>query len=246
MDFLNQVNSRQRHINFANILNFSPLTKEETNHLTKVYGLLSAGTILTALCCYIDIFYFKFPRFLASIISLACSFGLAWSCSSARYGSTKSSKKRLLYFSGISCTLGILMSDYIKYVNRLNPSILPLAFFGSLSIFACFSLSAIFSKNRISLFLGTVLSAMCSYMALVSFMNVFIRSKFVDTSLLYIGFFMYMGFVLFDTQLTLLDFRRGNKDFIMHSVCLYLDLVGVFTHLLRLLAHKEEEREKKK
>lgn len=245
MEFFSQINNRQRNISLSNIFNFSPLTKEETNHLTKVYGLLSAGTMLTALCCYIDIFYFKFPRFLASIISLACSFGLAWSCNSARYGLAESSKKRLIYFGGISGTLGILMSDYISYVNRLNPSILPLAFFGSLSIFVCFSLSAIFSKNRISLFLGTVLSAVCSYMALVSLMNIFIRSKFIDTSLLYIGFFMYMGFVLFDTQLTLLDFRRGNKDFIMHSVCLYLDLVGVFTHLLRILAYKEE-REKEK
>lgn len=232
-------------MNLSNLLNFSPLTKEETNHLTKVYGLLSLGTILTALCCYVDIFYFKFPRVLASIISLACSFGLALSCNSVRYGHSEISKRRLLYFGGISSTLGVLLSDYVTYVNRLNPSILPLAFFGSLSIFICFSISAIFSKNRINLFLGTVLSAVCSYIALISFMNIFIRSEFIDLSIMYIGFVMYMGFVLFDTQLTLLDFRRGNKDFIMHSVCLYLDLLGLFTHLLRILSQKEERRKKK-
>ncbi|KYN96189.1 putative bax inhibitor 1 [Plasmodium gaboni] len=243
MDFLNQIKKRQRDINLSNIMNFSPLTNEERNHLMKIYGLLAMGTIVSALSCYVDIYYFKVPKFIASIISLVCSFLLASSCNS-HYQLVDTSKKRLVYFAGISSSIGILISDYINYVNYLNPSILPLAFFGSLSIFCCFSLAAIFSKNRISIFLGAVLCAVCSYVALISFMNFFIRSKFIDTTLLYTGFFMYMGFVLFDTQITLFDFRRGNKDYIMHSICLYLDLVGLFTHLLRILGQKEEKKKK--
>lgn len=244
MDFFTQVRNRHNNIKLSNLLNFSPLSRDEKNHLMKVYGLLAAGTILSAISCYIDLFYFRIPKFLASIVSLICSFAIVWSSGPQAYR-TGASKKRLFYFAGISSCLGILISDYINYVNYLNPSILPLAFFGSLSIFCCFSLAAIFSKNRISLFLGTVLCALCSYIALISFMNFFIRSKFIDTTLLYVGFFMYMGFVLFDTQLTLFDFRRGNKDYIMHSVCLYLDLVGLFTHLLRILGQKEENEKKK-
>ncbi|CRH01327.1 bax inhibitor 1, putative [Plasmodium relictum] len=243
MDFLKQIRKRQNDIKISNIFNFSPLTNEEKNHLIKVYGLLALGTMITAFSCYFDIYFIRIPRFLASMISLICSFALAWSCNS-HHDLVSTSKKRLLYFGGISSSIGILISDYISYVNYLNPSILPLAFFGSLSIFCCFSLAAIFSKNRISLFLGAVLCAVCSYVTLISFMNFFIRSKFIDTTLLYIGFFMYMGFVLFDTQITLFDFRRGNKDYIMHSICLYLDLVGLFTHLLRILSQKEEEKKK--
>ncbi|CAA9989548.1 bax inhibitor 1, putative [Plasmodium knowlesi strain H] len=246
MDFLNQIRKRQRELKLSNILNFSPLTNEERKHLIKIYGLLAVGTMITALSCYVDIYFLKIPRFIASMVSLFCSFALAGSCSYSHYGNILpgASKKRLLYFAGISSSIGILMSDYIAYVNYLNPSILPLAFFGSLSIFSCFSLSAIFSKNRISLFLGTVLCAVCSYVALISFMNFFIRSRYIDATLLYVGFFMYMGFVLFDTQITLFDFRRGNKDYIMHSICLYLDLVGLFTHLLRILGQKEEKKKK--
>ncbi|CDU19892.1 hypothetical protein YYC_00713 [Plasmodium yoelii 17X] len=245
MDFLKQIRRRQREINLSNIFNFSPLTNDEKNHLIKIYGLLAFGTMITAMSCYIDITIIKIPRFIASIASLFCSFALASSCTYARYNDTQtSSKTKLIYFLGISSSIGILISDYIAYINRLNPSILPLAFFGSLSIFSCFSLSAIFSKNRISLFIGTVLCAICSYVSLISFMNFFIRSRFIDTTLLYLGFFMYMGFVLFDTQLTLFDFRRGNKDYIMHAVCLYLDLVGLFTHILRILGNKEEKKKK--
>ncbi|KJP88456.1 hypothetical protein AK88_01908 [Plasmodium fragile] len=201
MDFLNQIRKRQKELKLSNILNFSPLTNEERKHLIKIYGLLAVGTMITALSCYVDIYFLKIPRFIASMISLFCSFALAGSCSYSHYGNVlpAASKKRLLYFAGISSSIGILMSDYIAYVNYLNPSILPLAFFGSLSIFSCFSLSAIFSKNR---------------------------------------------FVLFDTQITLFDFRRGNKDYIMHSICLYLDLVGLFTHLLRILGQKEEKKKK--
>ncbi|SBS88533.1 Bax inhibitor-1 [Plasmodium malariae] len=150
MDFLNQIKKRQKEIKLSNILNFSPITNEEKNHLIKIYGLLAIGTIITALSCYVDLHFVKVPRFIASIISLCCSFALAASCNYSHYSNNllATSKKRLLYFAGISSSIGILMSDYIAYVNYLNPSILPLAFFGSLSIFTCFSLSAIFSKNR--------------------------------------------------------------------------------------------------
>lgn len=150
MDFLNQIRKRQRELKLSNILNFSPLTNEERKHLIKIYGLLAVGTMITALSCYVDIYFLKIPRFIASMVSLFCSFALAGSCSYSHYGNILpgASKKRLLYFAGISSSIGILMSDYIAYVNYLNPSILPLAFFGSLSIFSCFSLSAIFSKNR--------------------------------------------------------------------------------------------------
>ncbi|VWU48997.1 bax inhibitor 1, putative [Hepatocystis sp. ex Piliocolobus tephrosceles] len=244
MDFIQHMRNRQKDIKLSNIFNFTPLTTEEKNHLIRIYGLLAFGTIITGLSCYIDMHYFKFPRFLASIISLICTFALASSCSYSRYSNNLllSSNKRLIYFTGISSSLGFLISDYIAYVNYLNPSILPIAFLGSLSIFCCLSCSAIFSRGRISLFLGTVLSSVCFYVALLSFMNFFIRSTYLDTVLLYVGFFMYMGFVLFDTQITLLDFRRGNKDYIMHAVCLYLDLVGLFTHLLRILSEKEEKK----
>ncbi|WBY59952.1 bax inhibitor 1 [Plasmodium yoelii yoelii] len=149
MDFLKQIRRRQREINLSNIFNFSPLTNDEKNHLIKIYGLLAFGTMITAMSCYIDITIIKIPRFIASIASLFCSFALASSCTYARYNDTQtSSKTKLIYFLGISSSIGILISDYIAYINRLNPSILPLAFFGSLSIFSCFSLSAIFSKNR--------------------------------------------------------------------------------------------------
>ncbi|SBT78336.1 bax inhibitor 1, putative [Plasmodium ovale] len=246
MDFLQQIRKRQKEIKLSNVFNFSPVTNEERNHLIKIYSLLALGTMITALSCYVDIYFLKIPRFVASIVSLICSFALASSCNYSHYNrnSVSTSKKRLFYFAGISSSIGILISDYIAYVNYLNPSILPLAFFGSLSIFSCFSLSAIFSKNRISIFLGAVLCSVCSYVALISFVNFFIRSRFIDTTLLYVGFFMYMGFVLFDTQITLLDFRRGNKDYIMHAICLYLDLVGLFTHLLRILGQKEEKKKK--
>lgn len=46
------------------------------------------------------------------------------------------------------------------------------------------------------------------------------------------------GFVLYDTQLIMEKRRAGDKDFIAHSVDLFVDFVGVFRRLLIILAQK--------
>ncbi|SBS96922.1 pyridoxal 5'-phosphate synthase, putative [Plasmodium ovale curtisi] len=117
MDFLQQIRKRQKEIKLSNVFNFSPVTNEERNHLIKIYSLLALGTMITALSCYVDIYFMKIPRFVASIVSLICSFALASSCNYSHYNSNSvaTSKKRLFYFAGISSSIGILISDYIAY-----------------------------------------------------------------------------------------------------------------------------------
>lgn len=46
------------------------------------------------------------------------------------------------------------------------------------------------------------------------------------------------GFVLYDTQLIIEKRRHGDKDFILHSVDLFVDLLGIFRRLVVILAQK--------
>lgn len=46
------------------------------------------------------------------------------------------------------------------------------------------------------------------------------------------------GFVLYDTQLIMEKRRAGDKDFIAHSVDLFVDFIGIFRRLLIILAQK--------
>lgn len=46
------------------------------------------------------------------------------------------------------------------------------------------------------------------------------------------------GFVLYDTQLIVEKRRRGDRDFVAHSVDLFIDLVGIFRRIVIILSEK--------
>lgn len=55
---------------------------------------------------------------------------------------------------------------------------------------------------------------------------------------LYLGLALMCGFVLYDTQLIIEKCRLGDRDFILHSVDLFVDLLGIFRRLVIILAQK--------
>lgn len=63
---------------------------------------------------------------------------------------------------------------------------------------------------------------------------------------LYIGFAVMCGFVLFDTQLIIEKRRRSDKDYVWHSVDLFIDFINIFRYLLIILAQKEDNQSKKR
>jgi len=63
---------------------------------------------------------------------------------------------------------------------------------------------------------------------------------------LYIGFAVMCGFVLYDTQLIIAKRRLGDKDFVWHSVDLFIDFVNIFRYLLIILAQKDDNQKKRK
>lgn len=50
------------------------------------------------------------------------------------------------------------------------------------------------------------------------------------------------AFVLYDTQLIMEKRRQGDKDFIAHSVDLFIDFLGIFRRLMIILAQKVSDR----
>ncbi|KAF8822903.1 putative Bax inhibitor-1 [Cardiosporidium cionae] len=92
------------------------------------------------------------------------------------------------------------------------------------------------------LYLGSILGSIISYLFLLSLVNIFFRSAFFSDVTLYVGFFVYLGYVLYDTQVTIEDFKRGNRDYFAHAILLYMDLFAMFTRLVTILMNKEEKK----
>lgn len=78
-------------------------------------------------------------------------------------------------------------------------------------------------------------------------MNIFFRSPGFAYIQLLLGLAVMSAFILYDTQMIMEKVRMGDKDYVWHSLTLFMDLASIFKHILVLLADKEQgSRNKKK
>ena len=88
------------------------------------------------------------------------------------------------------------------------------------------------------LYLGGTLISLSNMMVLLLMANIFMRSSLLYHLELYVGLFMMCGFIIYDTQLIVEKFHMGNKDFIAHSVLLFVDFFRMFSYLIEILTVK--------
>ena len=63
---------------------------------------------------------------------------------------------------------------------------------------------------------------------------------------LYIGLFVFMGYVLFDTQLIVERAEAGDRDYIKHALDLFVDLAAIFVRLVVILMKNAQEKQTRK
>eukprot|EP00922_Rhytidocystis_sp_ex-Travisia-forbesii_P041177 GHVS01061453.1.p1 GENE.GHVS01061453.1~~GHVS01061453.1.p1 ORF type:complete len:251 (+),score=32.81 GHVS01061453.1:130-882(+) len=246
MEFFQGYQQRQSAMNLSAVLDFTPLSKPVKEHLTRVYAMLLAGVCISAGGVYFHLQVLRLPWFMSLIAQLGCVLALSSGAQEARRTGKAIAGKRLLYFGGFSFLMGTSIGDLVGMAIAMDPAIPLQALFGSLSIFCCFSIAAMVAKQRSFLFLGSILSAATGYFALVSLFNLFFRSYLVHSVLLYASLLAYMGFIIYDTQVAIEDFTRGNRDYVMQAVYLYGDLVAVFVRILIILMQKSERDDRRR
>ena len=99
----------------------------------------------------------------------------------------------------------------------------------------------IFTYNLILgkyLYLGGTLMSGLSTLLILGLANIFFRSQLLFQAHLYIGLAIFCGFIMFDTQVIIRKARNGDKDFIAHSLDLFIDFVQIFRKVLILLMQK--------
>lgn len=215
------------------------LKQDTRNHLKKVYSALTL-TLLAAAGGAIAAN--MFPILANPFITFAVSMYLLFSLG-GRQGSQKSRLIKMLLFGGIT---GAGLRPLINMTLFLNPAILPTAFVLTASIFICFSLMSLMTEQRSMLYLGGMLSSAISCMFWTNMANYFIiGSTGLADLTLYGGVFIFSGFVCYDTQLIVARHEMGDRDFIWHSIDLFVDAVALFRRLLVILSKKEKSNRKR-
>merc|ERR1712020_467544 len=100
--------------------------------------------------------------------------------------------------------------------------------------------------TRLSMLMAFAFLTGLSTLLVLGFLNIFFRSQLLFQAHLYIGLAIFCGFIMFDTQVIIRKARNGDKDFIAHSLDLFIDFVQIFRKVLILLMQKDERDNKNK
>ncbi|KOC66099.1 putative Bax inhibitor 1 [Habropoda laboriosa] len=211
-------------------------------HLKNVYGCLSMATVSASAGAYIHLFT---ELLQANLLTTLGTFGLLFALTSTP-DNGKNQKLRLSYLLGFAFMSGLGLGPLLQLVMSINPSIIVTALIGTTVVFVSFSISSLMAERGRWLYLGGTLMSLLNVMVLFSFVNLFLRWSFFYQAHLYVGLFLMCGFVIYDTQLIIEKYHMGSKDFIMHSLDLFIDFIGIFRYLVIILTQKEVSKNQRK
>ncbi len=213
----------------------APLSDGARSHLLQVYSLLTMGVLTASSGCYLDMNYLHWGG-MGTALAGALLFGIA------RSGSLDNQLGSAVFLlaSGLE---GMALSPLVHTAAVYYPQALTTALLSSLAVFVSFSFAALIAKRREFFYLFGILATVGSFLALASLTNLVVRSSFILDMQLYGGLFMFLGYILLDTQVMIDRFESGyNRTNIVRPACdLFADLVGVFVRLLIILMKKAEK-----
>jgi FtsH-binding integral membrane protein len=212
------------------------------SHLKSVYSTMSLALLAAAGGAYLHLY----SAFIGGgILSFLGALGFAIALWSTPHH-PKNVQSRLGYLIGFALCIGLSSGPLLDAALIINPSLIITALLSTCVMFGCFTVSTFFADHRKYLYLGGTLTSMLSIMVLVSFLNIFLRSRFLFDAYLYVGLFVFCGFICYDTALIIEKKRMGDDDFIAHAMMLFMDFVTVFKKILIILMKREAEKDNRK
>lgn len=217
---------------FTETLN-KKLEPQVQEHLKNVYMSLSLASLAAAGGATFGLYTGSFG--LLAVLGALAS-GIALTFSENNY---KNQNKRFGYFMAFAGFTGLSLAPLIGMAIYLNPRIIPFSLISTFLVFGSFTMSALFSNHAKWLFVGGGLFSMLSIMTFMSIANIFIGSYYLFQAQLYIGIVVFCLFVMYDTAYIIERRRAGDKDYLQHSMRLFVDMVDIFRTLMILMIQKE-------
>lgn len=221
-----------------------PLSPTIQNHVGKVYSNLFQMLLITTIACYFHITYqgwlLESLSWFSFLGCLACLIGF-YMTDELRHEKTS----KILLF-GFAAFKGLAIGPLINAAIYVNPSILLAALGSSVLVFASLSASVLFSPVPSRFYLTGMILSTVSVSFWLTIINLFMQSSALFTLELYLGLFLFSLYVLLDTEVMIRKAEDGSKQYLRHSMDLYVDAISIFIRILVILLRKDEEKERKK
>jgi len=219
--------------NVGNIFNSlgNKLEKDVREHLKNVYGTLTLCLITSVIGAIANSYLALHAwHFLFSIGTIGLMIAIV-----ATEPSRANEQKRLGYMFALAFLVGCTTGPLVEYVGAADPSIVFNAYVITLIVFGSFTMAALHAESTKFLHLGGILSSALMVLFVTA---LFGRYEAVHNIILWGGLAINCGFVVYDTQLIAEKRRRGDTDYIWHTVMLFIDFVNIFRYILILLKEK--------
>ena len=224
-------------------------SEEFSGFLTKVFGIMAIGLIVSAISAFFSIFSLVNGGIVYKFLIGTGSFGMIIlgiaEIVTAVYLSSK-------LFSMSKRRAWILYIAY-AWITGLSFGIFPLIY-GVGTIFLAFGYSAILfismavigytTKADLSKF-SSLLSAGLITLLIASLISIFLDIRGLDLFISYAGIIVFLGITAFDIQKIKADYYNySDKDIldklgIFGAFMLYLDLINIFLDVLSILGRKD-------
>jgi len=229
--------------NLKDLLNFSELTPNIKSHLNQVYGTLSIACLsATAGCIIVPASMVQGFAFL--IFGIIATIGLVITMHAKR--GNKDHGTKFLCLLAIAFIDGASLKPLISIAEEIDPMIILNALIYTATIFISFSVASLITKRRSMLFLGGFLSSILLAVFFGGLLQMvfgfYIFSNLGYNVLMLVVFSFY---VIYDTQVIVEKAARGDYDYTLHALELFIDLIRIFVHILRILIELNSDKKKK-
>jgi FtsH-binding integral membrane protein len=222
--------------NFLRLRKMNHLKPSVQSHLKNVYGHLSLMFFISTVS---SVLYFQdlIPDLLSqfSIYGTVISFfGFHWS------------SKKYFWSLSFAAFKGISLAPLLDYASIQAGSIVPVALASTCLVLISFTASVLLTPSTQYIKIGGFVGSLLTVTSLLSLVNLFVRSSSLFSLELYSGLVLFSLFLIHDTQSIIEKAEMGSRDFLLHSMELYSDVIAIFVRVVLILLRKEENESSKK
>jgi len=202
--------------------------------LRKVYGILSAQLLFTTVVSVFFMSVEPVQQFVKQsqwllLLAVIASFGLIF----ALAVKSRETPTNYVLLAAFTLCESILVGTVVTFYTV---SSVIQAFFLTMAVTIALTVYTFQSKRDFSSW-GASLFAVLWVLIIAGFLQIFLQSEVVDLGIAVAGAILFSLFIIFDTHM--LMHKVSPEEYIHASVTLYLDIINLFLHILRLLGERK-------